>query len=504
MKAVIYARYSSHNQTEQSIEGQLRDNYAWAQQQNITVIGEYIDRALSGTKDTRPDFQRMINDAAKKQFELVIVWKLDRFARNRYDSAIYKAKLKKYGVRVVSVKENITDAPEGIILEGLLESMAEYYSANLSQNILRGKRETMLKGYWSGGPVPFGYKVENRRLVIDEKTAPAVRYLFDRYAAGATKKQIVDELNAKGYRTSSGKPIAYQSFSRTLQNTVYIGQYLFKGEVMPDLADRIIDDDTFRKVQSKIKQNAKRPAASKAKVAYILRGKVYCGECGLPMVGECGRSKSGTQYHYYACSTRKRKNRYEDITPCSKKAEKKEVLENFVIGQTLEYILTPKQIDVISKAVVQEYNREFSESGVSELEKEQKRLDQEMHKLVDKALDLPKAASKDIYRRIEAIGERQADIEAELLKLKVACRIQLTEKEVKSWLQSFSKKDVKDEDFRQRIVDTFINSIYIYENRIVVFYNIPGGENVTYEEIASNPELAAELECSDLDAGSGA
>lgn len=146
MNAVIYARYSSHGQTEQSIEGQLRDNYAWAKQQGVIVVGEYIDRALTGTKDQRPDFQRMIADAAKKQFELVIVWKLDRFARNRYDSAIYKAKLKKYGVKVVSVKENITDSPEGIILEGLLESMAEYYSANLSQNVRRGLRRASRRG----------------------------------------------------------------------------------------------------------------------------------------------------------------------------------------------------------------------------------------------------------------------------------------------------------------------------------------------------------------------
>ena len=149
-RAVIYARYSSHAQNEQSIEGQLHDCYEWAQQQNVMVIKEYIDRAMTGTKDDRPDFQRMIEDAAKRQFELVIVWKLDRFSRNRYDSAIYKTRLKKYGVRVVSVKENISDAPEGIILEGMLESMAEYYSANLSQNVKRGIRESMEKGYFCG------------------------------------------------------------------------------------------------------------------------------------------------------------------------------------------------------------------------------------------------------------------------------------------------------------------------------------------------------------------
>ena len=162
--AVIYARYSSHSQTEQSIEGQLRDAYAWAKDHDITVVGEYIARALSAKSDDRPDFRRMIEDSARRQFALVIVWKLDRFARNRYDSAIYKAKLKRNGVRVVSVKENITDAPEGIILEGLLASMAEYYSATLSQHIKRGQRESTAQGLNCGGRTPTGFKNVNQHL----------------------------------------------------------------------------------------------------------------------------------------------------------------------------------------------------------------------------------------------------------------------------------------------------------------------------------------------------
>ena len=161
------------------------------------MIGEYIDRALTGTKDSRPDFQRMIADAANEQFEMVIVWKLDRFARNRYDSAVYKAKLKKHGVRVVSVMERITDSPEGIILEGLLESMAEYYSANLSENTKRGKRETALKGHWNGGHPPFGYRLQDHKLVADEKTAPTVKYIFEQYAAGVSKQDLIAELERK-------------------------------------------------------------------------------------------------------------------------------------------------------------------------------------------------------------------------------------------------------------------------------------------------------------------
>lgn len=504
MNAVIYARYSSHNQTEQSIEGQLHDNYAWAKQQGINVIGEYIDRALSGTKDTRPDFQRMITDASKRQFELVIVWKLDRFARNRYDSAIYKAKLKKCGVRVVSVKENITDTPEGIILEGLLESMAEYYSANLSQNILRGKRETMLKGYWCGGKVPYGYKLVERRLVVDEKTAPAIRYLFENYLKGVSKKQIVEDLNAKGYRTASGKPLQYKSFSKTLQNSVYIGQYVLKGEVIPDLAEAIIDEDTFNKVQLKVKELSHKQATYKAKVKYLLSGKIYCGYCGYPMVGECGRSKSGNMYHYYACATKKKKNVYDDMPVCAKKNEKKQVVEDYVIDQTLKYILTPSRINSIAKAVVKEYNKEFSNSGIKELERKIDSYNRELNKLIDRSLEMPKEACKMLYKRMEEIGLQKEDAETKLAKLKIASSIQLTEKEVKSWLLSYCKCDTCEDDLKQNIVDTFISCIYLYDDRIVVFYNVPGGRMVTYEEIQQMTEFPEENRGSDTNPYSGA
>ena len=191
IKAVIYARYSSHGQQEQSIDGQLRDCYAFAERQGYSVIGEYIDRALTGRNDDRPDFQRMLADARKKQFKYIIVWKLDRFARNRYDSAVHKADLKKYGVRVISATENITDEPEGIMLEGLLESLAEYYSANLSKHVKRGMRESVLAGNYTGGIPPYGYKVEGKKLVVDENTAPIIRYVFEQYAKGVPKKKIL-------------------------------------------------------------------------------------------------------------------------------------------------------------------------------------------------------------------------------------------------------------------------------------------------------------------------
>ena len=481
MNAVIYARYSSQNQTEQSIEGQLRDNYEWAKKQGVTVIGEYIDRALTGTKDSRPDFQRMIADAEKKQFQMVIVWKLDRFARNRYDSAIYKAKLKKYGVKVVSVMENITDSPEGIILEGLLESMAEYYSANLSENTKRGKRETALKGLWNGGHPPFGYRVENRRLVPDEKTAPIVKYIFEQYSSGVAKADLITELEKKGVRTYYGKPLTFASFNSVLRNPVYIGKGTFKGEVVEGMSEPLIDENTFWKTQEQIKARSRAPAKRKAKVEFLLSGKAYCGICGQPMVGVGGTSRSKKLYHYYRCSHRKHPFR------CEKQNEKKDFIERFVVEQTLQYILTPDQTKKIAKAVVIEYKKDFSDSRVNELKAAIRKLENELEKLVDTLIDAPKVAHQRIYDRMESLELQKTEMQESLSRLMIATGIELTEKEVAAWISQFRSGDVDDVEFCRKIIDTFVNSVYMYDDRIVIFYNIRGGKKLSFEEVKTAP-----------------
>ena len=346
MNAVIYARFSSHSQREQSIEGQLRDCYEYARRYDITIVGEYIDRALSGLTDDRPDFQRMIADASKKQFERVIVWKLDRFARNRYDSALYKHKLKQYGVRVVSAMENVGEGDESILLEALLEASAEYYSLDLKKKIKRGQRENVSKGKYNGGTVPYGYKLSNGKLVIDDGRAPAVRYLFDQYASGVPMKEIIDELTRRGVRGLRGGALNYNSFSRVLTNTVYIGEYRYNGEVVPGLAEPMIDRETFEKAQEFVKANAHAPAANKADVEYLLQGKAFCGYCGSHMIGECGRGRNGAMYNYYTCAARKKHHK------CRKKNERKDFIEWYVVEQTLQYVLTPTRIRQVAKAVV--------------------------------------------------------------------------------------------------------------------------------------------------------
>ena len=479
MNAVIYARYSSHGQTEQSIEGQLHDNRAWAEQNGYLIVGEYIDRALTGTKDKRPDFQRMIADAAKRQFEAIIVWKLDRFARNRYDSAIYKAKLKKCGVRVISAKENITDSPEGIILEGLLESMAEYYSANLSQNVRRGLRESMDKGYFCGGAVPFGYKVVDHRLVPDEKTAPIMRYVFEQYANGVPKKEIIDELNRRGVRSVRGKKLTYTSFQKLLHTRTYIGEYTYRGEVIPGCATPLISREIFDKVQENLKLLSRNPASLKSNEPYLLQGKAYCGMCGASMVGESGKSHTGAIHNYYSCYNRKKKH------TCKKKNVRRADLESFIVRQTVTYILAPSTINRIAKGVVEEYNREFSNNRVEELEKALAITENELNKLVDALIDAPKAAHKRIYDRIEQLEIQKSEYEIDVAKLRVASALRLTEEEVISWLHTFRNGNVDDPDFCALLIDTFINSVFLYDDRIIVFYNIRGGSPASPSDLLS-------------------
>ena len=212
MRAVIYARYSSDNQTEASIEGQLRECMEFAEHAGIDVIKSYIDRALSAKSDNRPEFQQMIKDSYKHAFDCIIVWKLDRFSRNRYDSAHYKALLRKNGVKVVSAKETIAEGSEGILLESVLEGMAEFYSAELAEKVTRGMKENALKGLWNGGNTPFGYIINAaRKLDIDPQAAPIVAEIFKMSNDGKTVKEIYNIMSERKVTRSNGKELRYNA-----------------------------------------------------------------------------------------------------------------------------------------------------------------------------------------------------------------------------------------------------------------------------------------------------
>jgi DNA invertase Pin-like site-specific DNA recombinase len=303
MKVVIYARYSSDGQREESIEGQLRECKEFAKRQNMTIIGTYIDRALSAKSDARSEFQKMIADSSKKQFDVVLVWKLDRFARNRVDSATYRAILKRNGVKVVSAKENISEGPEGIILEAMLEGMAEYYSVELSVKVKRGQKENALKCKANGGMVPFGYRVNSERYYeIDPLTAPIVLDMFTRYADGQTVKEIAADMTEKCvFEGIKYKYASKSTLHNLLKNRRYIGEYRYGDTVVPDGMPAIVPQEIFDRVQKRMEKNKHKPAAAKADEEYILTTKLFCGKCGAMMVGVGGTSKTGKVHHYYKC-----------------------------------------------------------------------------------------------------------------------------------------------------------------------------------------------------------
>ncbi|MCL1848263.1 MAG: recombinase family protein [Clostridiales bacterium] len=250
MNTVIYARYSSNAQSEQSIEGQLKECYSYAERNGLTVTAEYIDRAISGgAAENRPEFMRMIDDSASMSFQAILVYQLDRFARNRYDSATYKARLRKNGVRVISARETISEDASGVLTEAILEGMAEYFSRELSQKIKRGLEITAQKGLYTGNGAALGYKIVDRRFAIDEEAAPIVRNIFSLFLAGNRMADIMHYLNAKGLKTSKGNPYNKNSIKRILTNRRYLGYYIYGGAEIPDGVPKIIDDETFAQAQ---------------------------------------------------------------------------------------------------------------------------------------------------------------------------------------------------------------------------------------------------------------
>jgi DNA invertase Pin-like site-specific DNA recombinase len=435
----------------------------YAQREGYRVIDEYVDRAITGKIDDRPQFQKLIRDAKKRQFEYVIVYKLDRFARNRRDSANYRYKLRMDGVRVISAMEQIGDNPESIILEAVLEAQAEYYSVDLSQKVRRGQRETILKGNFLGGFVPYGFKVENKKLAIDEERAAAVRYFFAEYAAGKPKKQIIAELNARGVPSWHGKRITLNSFQHVLKSIKYTGRYEFNGVMHDNYCPRIIDDATFEKAQILMKANKRKAGSQTTPVKYYLSGKAYCGHCGAGMVGVSGTSKTGAKHYYYACAAK-----YKNKT-CDKAAEKKDFIESYVVEQTVLYVLDPARIEFIAERVVAEYDKEFNDDKTKDIEREIAKRERNLDKITTEYIDAAAAVKKRLNERAEMLDAQIDALKIDLAKLRISTERRLTKDEVIAWLKVFTRGDPADEDFQQRIIDIFINSIYLYDDRILIY-----------------------------------
>lgn len=380
--------------------------------------------------------------------------------------------------------EQISDSPEGVILEAVLEASAEYYSLELSQKVKRGLKLSVEKGLFTGGHVLFGYKVVDKKIMIDEDKAEVIRYLFSEYANGTKKKQIINEINRRGYRNANGKPFGITAFQNAMQNPKYIGKNYYNGILSPDSYPPIIDEQTFNAVQKRLASVRHAPATAKARVSYQFQGKGFCGHCGTKLVGDAGTGKSGKVYNYYSCGKRKRYN------TCKKRAIEKDYLEWHIVEQTIKRVLEPKRMKMIAQNVVAQYEKDFNSKNIANLEKQIARLEKQINKLADDFIEAPSGSTirKRISEKSEGLSVRLEDAQIDLYKQRIAYGIKITEEGVIAWLKMFTIGNPLDPAFRDRIIETFINCIYVYDRWVTVYYNLTedNKDTVDYETEQGN------------------
>ncbi len=455
--AVIYARYSSDSQTEQSIEGQLRVCQEYAQKNNILILNTYIDRAMTGTNDNRPDFLRMIKDSSRKEWTYVIVYKLDRFSRNKYEMAMHKKTLKDNGTKVLSATEFIPDTPEGIIFESMLEGYAEYYSAELSQKIRRGNSESRRKGNLTGGKIPYGYKNVNKKAVIDEEEAEVVRYIYAQYANGVYVKDIISNMTEQGI-FYNGKPFANNMVYHILSNERYSGVYRHNGEVFTNIYPVIVEQEIFNKVRSKVLKN--KLGKNSVKVIYLLRQKVKCGYCGRSVNAETGTARDGTVKHYYKCDGRKKDRK------CNAPIMRKEVLEKLVIDTVIEELKKPSNINKIVGGLLAIQEQQHRENQtLKNLSKEKKKVDTALQNLL-KAIEQG-IISNTTNKRLHELEEKQIELEQKMIIEKSKTAVKLTESEIRQFYEQALKNEAR------LLVEYLIKEVVLYADKIEIHYKSP-------------------------------
>ena len=455
--AVIYARYSSDSQTEQSIEGQLRVCQDYAQRNDILILNTYIDRAMTGTNDNRPDFQQMIKDSANKDFQYVIVYKTDRFSREKYALATYKKKLKDNGVKLLSATENIPDSPEGIILESVIEGMAEYYSAELSQKVRRGMNETRLKGNFTGGNIIYGYKVENHKVIVDEEKAEVVRFIYEQYSIGTYVKDIISTLTERRI-FNKGKPFARNTIYNILKNEKYAGIYRFNDEVFDNMYPAIVPTEIYDKVRKKTDIN--KYGKRSVEVVYLLRHKLKCGYCGMPISAETGTASNGNKKHYYKCLGRKRNN------GCTKSMVRKEEFENFILDNILSILESPKYMNNIIDGLMKVQEMQSNGSSVlNSLLREHKQVESTLNNIM-------KAVEQGIINN--TTNKRMKELETQIEELDRQIIIEKSKQTFKLSREDFKKFYIQALKLNPKmLIDYVIKEIVLYEDSLEITFNSP-------------------------------
>ena len=457
---VIYARYSSDRQTEQSIEGQIRACREYAQRNEIAIVGTYIDRAMTGTNDNREQFQKMLKDSDKKAWDYVLCYKLDRFSRNKYEMAIHRKHLKDNGVKILSAMENIPETPEGVLLESLLEGMNQYYSEELSQKTKRGLRETRIKGNYMGGTINYGYKVVHEttgeqtvaKVAINEDEAPVLLHIVEAYAAGKRIPDIVRDLDDKGIK-NRGNPFTVNSIYFMLQQEKYTGVYTIHDETFTHIYPAIIPKELYQIVRKRV--DANKTGEHVIGVDYILMGKCFCGYCGRQLRSAAGTTTDGTISRYYRCP-------YSKKDPnCHNQSVRKEVLEQIVVDALTNEIAKPESIALITNKVFELYCAKFA--GDSDLRRYEKEL-----AATDKAIkNILAAIEEGIFtpstkQRLTELEEKKTRIEQPITVESAREKNMLTKENIERYITDAIKLSAK------QTVELLVECIDVFADKICI------------------------------------
>lgn len=482
--AVAYGRFSSNNQREESIDAQFRAIREYCEKENIELIAEFKDEAISGKTDNRDDFQNMISQLLKGNLavDYVLVHKFNRFARNKYDSALYKKKLKDAGIKVISVTQKIDETPEGELLEGFLETIDQYYSANLAVEVRKGLRENALKGKHAGGQVLFGYSLDDEGYYCPNENAKIVKRIFEEYAAGIPKTEICERLNAEGYRNQRGKKFNTRTLYDLLRNEKYIGNYIYTIDRTETIRlDGIIknppiDRELWHTVQELCTSSAIRGRKRKQKRVYFLTGKAYCEHCGAHISGAGSkRSRNGALNYYYKCVGKvKHKN------GCTNPSINKDWFEPRVLKTVVNAVMSEHQIrNIAEKAFAElEAMRDTPVISTAQLKKELAAILKKQERLTDLYLE----GEMDKPMLDEKNGElqrRKYQIEEELEKRKsIADADDITVAEIEQFITDFVE-DIKnaysptDDEFMRVMFTTFVDKVVISKEKITVHIHTP-------------------------------
>ena len=469
--AVIYARYSSHNQREVSIEQQVRECMKHAAELGLHVVGTYEDRAISGKTDKRPNFQRMMRDAEKGKFQAVVAWKSNRIGRNMLQAMVNEAKLEDCGVKVFYAEEDFDDTAAGRFALRNMMNVNQFYSENMAEDITRGLYDNASK-CMANGRQPLGYKRgEDGRVVLDEANAAVVREIFTRVAAGDLFVDIARDLNAQGIRTSKGANWNKGSFQSICQNERYRGIYIYGDVRVADGIPRIVSDDLWYRVQEAMRMK-KNPVGTRHRVGaedYLLTGKLRCGHCGSYMTGVSGTSRNGELHYYYTCQKRRTEH------ACDKKNIRRDVIEPAVAQAIKMYCLTDDVIAWIADRTVEYWEKHDNDLQIEALEQQ---------------LEENKKATSNMLKAIEmgiiteATRTRMVELETEQSRLSVQLNaakedvVKIDREQIISYLELLQQGDIHDRDFQMELFKNFLVAVYVYDdNRMKLVFSCMGDQN---------------------------